>query len=406
MSVFRAAWICPIVAPPIRRGWVAVRDGRIEALGRASDVPPEPIAQDLGSVAVLPGLVNAHTHLELSWLRDRVPPAGDFISWIQQLMLQRRGRIESADDPNVMSGIRGALSEARETGTVAIGDISNSLASVGPLREAGFDAVVFHELLGFKEVDGDLVERSRPLRAAAARAADGRVRVSIAPHAPYSVSSELFRAIRAEVRASDLPVSTIHLGESRSEMVLLRDGTGPWVDILRFLGVFPVDWQPPGTGPVEYLDGLGVLDDRTMAVHAVQLDNQGLRRLASLGSTIVTCPRSNQWVGEGVPPIARFYESGAAVAVGTDSLASVADLNLFSELATMRWLAPDIPARQLLESATLNGARALGLGDDLGSIEVGKRSDLIAVDIPGDVTDVEDHLVRGVDPRRIHWVAT
>jgi 5-methylthioadenosine/S-adenosylhomocysteine deaminase len=92
--------------------------------------------------------------------------------------------------------------------------------------------------------------------------------------------------------------------------------------------------------------------------------------------------------------------------VGTDSLASVADLNLFSELATMRWLAPDIPARQLLESATLNGARALGLGDDLGSIEVGKRSDLIAVDIAGDVTDIEDHLVRGVDPRRIHWVTT
>ena len=405
MSVFRAAWICPIVAPPIPNGWVAIRAGRIVSLGSSCEPPPEPVVHDLGQVAVLPGLVNAHTHLELAWLRNRVPPARDFISWIQQLMLQRRGRIESANDPSVMSAIRSALLEARESGTVAIGDISNSLASVGPLRESGFDAVVFHELLGFKEVDGALVERSRPLRAAAASAADGRVRISIAPHAPYSVSSELFRAIRAEVKASGFPVSTVHLGESRSEMTLLRDGTGPWVAILRFLGVFPADWRPPRTGPVEYLESLGVLDGKTMTVHAVQLNDRSLERLAALGSTIVTCPRSNQWVGEGVPPIASFYASGAAVAVGTDSLASVEDLNLFSELATLRWLAPDIPARRLLESATLVGARALGLGNDLGSIEVGKRSDLIAVDVAHDVTDVEEHLVRGVDPRRIHWLA-
>jgi cytosine/adenosine deaminase-related metal-dependent hydrolase len=304
-----------------------------------------------------------------------------------------------------MDAGREAVSEARQAGTIAIGDISNSLASVTPLRDGGLDAVVFHELLGFKETDGTLVDRSRPQRIEATALGDGRVRISVAPHAPYSVSAELFRAIRAEVDQSKVPISSVHLGESKSEMDLLRDGSGPWPGMMRMIGVFRADWRPPGTDPVEYLHTLGALDARTLAVHAVQIADAGLRRLASIGCTVVTCPRSNQWVGVGAPPIARFFESGVAVAVGTDSLASVQDLNLFSELQTMRWLAPAVSARRLLESATLTGARALGLAKDLGSIEVGKRADLIAVDLPREVKDVEEHLVNGVDPRRIHWVA-
>jgi cytosine/adenosine deaminase-related metal-dependent hydrolase len=215
----------------------------------------------------------------------------------------------------------------------------------------------------------------------------------------------LFRAIRAEVDRSRVPITSVHLGESKSEMQLLLDGSGPWPGILRMIGVSRPDWRPPGTGPVEYLDSLGVLDDRTLVVHAVQLDDTSLGRLARIGCTVVTCPRSNQWVGVGVPPLARFYDAGVAVAVGTDSLASVEDLNLFSELKTMRGLAPGISARRLLESATLMGARALGLGDDLGSIEAGKRAELITVELPQEVEDVEEHLLSGVDPRRIHWVA-
>jgi 5-methylthioadenosine/S-adenosylhomocysteine deaminase len=118
----------------------------------------------------------------------------------------------------------------------------------------------------------------------------------------------------------------------------------------------------------------------------------------------VTCPRSNQWVGVGAPPIERFYSSGVNVAVGTDSLTSVQDLNLFAELKTMRWLAANVPARRLLESATLTGATALGLGDDLGSLEVGKCADVIAVDLSGNVDDVEEYLVSGIEARQINWV--
>jgi 5-methylthioadenosine/S-adenosylhomocysteine deaminase len=126
--------------------------------------------------------------------------------------------------------------------------------------------------------------------------------------------------------------------------------------------------------------------------------------LKKLDATVVTCPRSNRWVGVGYPPLERFYRSGVTVAIGTDSLASVEDLNLFSELKTMRYLAPAIPARKLLESATLVGAKALGLERELGSITPGKQAGLLAVALPKGVADVEEYLVSGIEPSQITWV--
>jgi len=185
---------------------------------------------------------------------------------------------------------------------------------------------------------------------------------------------------------------------------LLEKGTGPWRGMLETIGAWRDDWQIPNCDPVTYLDRHGVLDDKTLVVHGVQFDDRTLLRLAEIGATLVTCPRSNHWVGVGYPPIERFYKSGVHVAVGTDSLASVGDLNLFSELKTMRWLAPNLSASKILESATLIGARALGLGDELGSLAPGKRAQMIAVDVPSQVDDVEEFLMSGIAPSQIQWV--
>ena len=396
MTAYRAAWVCPIDHPPIRDGLVTTDGQRIVDVGSAS---PGAIC-DLGRVALLPGLVNAHIHLELSWLRGRVPPAHKFTDWVKQLVAIRRG-IERIDDPEIVAQIRTAITELRESGTVAVGDISNSLASVAPMAEVRLDGIVFHELLGFKERDARLIERS--LEARNAVAASG-IRTSIAPHAPYSTSPELFRAIRAAVNDSPCRITSIHLGESPQEVELLASGTGPWRSMLEIIGAWRDDWRVPGCGPVEYLDGLTMIDARTLVIHGVQLEAGALRRLAQIGATLVTCPRSNQWVGVGVPPIERFYESGVSVAVGTDSLASVADLNLFSELKEMRWLGPGIPAAKILESATLVGARALGLDHELGSLTPGKRAEIIAVALPGEVADVEEYLLSGIQPSQISWI--
>jgi cytosine/adenosine deaminase-related metal-dependent hydrolase len=400
--IVRAAWVIPISRPPIQHGWVAISGGRIAAIGGGDDPPPAP-PRELGDVALLPGLVNAHTHLELSWLRGRVPPAADFVDWIKQLFVTRGGRIERVDDTSVLDAARQAAREMRECGTVGIGDISNSLASVEAIRANGLRGIVFHELLGFNLTDGQSVIATRPLRETAGRLGAESVRVSLAPHAPYSVSPELFRAIRDEVNRSALPITSVHLGESQAEVDFLRDGSGPWPAMLTWVRSARDDWRPPGMTPARYLDSLGALDSRTLAVHAVQLDDADLTRLAQIGCTVVTCPRSNQWVGVGVPPIARFYASGVKVALGTDSLASVDDVNLFSELKVMRWLAPSVPASTLLESATRIGAEALGLGDELGTIEVGKRAELIAVKAPTGL-DIEEYLLSGIDPRQVQWV--
>jgi cytosine/adenosine deaminase-related metal-dependent hydrolase len=407
MTRLGAAWVVPIDQPPIRDGWVAVEGGRILAVGQRNG--PEarvygPL-RPLGAVALLPGLVNAHTHLELSWLRDRVPPANAFTSWVKQLIIARAGTVEHADDPVVLEAAAAAAREALETGTVAIGDISNSLASVSVLAAAGLHAVVFHELLGFKETSGALIERTAVNRAAARDRAGARVRLSLAPHAPYSVSPELFRAVREAVSASAEPRTSVHVGESPEEMELLATGTGEWARMLRWIGAWREDWIPPASGPVEYLDGLGVIDDRTLVVHGVQLSDASLGLLRERGATLVTCPRSNQWVGVGVPPVERFYRAGVPVAVGTDSLASVADLNLFEELKVMRWVGPAVPARCLLESATLVGARALGLQGELGSLTPGKRADVVQVEVPARVTDVEEYLVSGIPAAAIDWAS-
>lgn len=355
----------------------------------------------MGNVALLPGLINAHTHLELSWLRGRVPPANRFTDWVKQLVALRRGT-ELLATPEIVAPIHGAIRELRASGTVAVGDITNSMAAAGPMREAGLDGVVFHELLGFKERDGALVAASHELRAAASKQG---LRVSLAPHAPYSTSVELFKAIREAVDASECPIMSVHLGESAEEVELLERGGGPWRGMLQTIGVWRDDWEIPACGPVQFLDRHGVIDARTLVVHGVQFDDAALGRLREIGATLVTCPRSNRWVGAGYPPIERFYRSGVPVAVGTDSLASVDDLNLFSELKTMRWLAPSVPAGKLLESATLLGARALGLEQELGSIAPGKRAELIAVALPGAIDDVEEYLVSGIRPSQVTWVA-
>jgi cytosine/adenosine deaminase-related metal-dependent hydrolase len=269
---------------------------------------------------------------------------------------------------------------------------------VDAMLEERLDGVVFHELLGFNERDGALVTASQALRdQATAKGA----RVSLAPHAPYSTSPELFSAIRAAVDANACPMMSVHLGESAEEVEFLEKGSGAWREMLEVIGVWRDDWAIPGCDPVTYLDRHDLIDANTLIVHGVQFSDAALSRLAAVGATLVTCPRSNLWVGAGDPPIARFYESGVKVAVGTDSLASVDDLNVFSELQTMRRLAPNVPAGRILESATLIGAQALGLGKELGSLTPGKRAEMIAVELPGGVADIEEFLLAGIQPAQI-----
>jgi cytosine/adenosine deaminase-related metal-dependent hydrolase len=399
-KVLRARWLLPIDRSPVENGWVEIAVDRIVRLGTGRAPLP---AEDLGDVALLPGLVNAHTHLELSWLRGRVPSTGSMVEWIRALLAARGeglrgGETERAD------AIGAAIEEMRASGTVLAGDVTNTLTTPAPLRERDMPSVVFYELLGFNTAGPGALVRD------AWRRVDEMKReihhpplsYSVVAHAPYSVSPTLFSEIARQRRSGPLAV---HLGESPEEIEFLRTGRGPFRDLLDDLGVWNEEWRAPQCDPVEYLHRLGYLRHGLLAVHGVHLGDDALLKLRNSGATVVTCPRSNEWVGAGLPRLSHFYGCGLPVAIGTDSLASAASLNMFDELAALRRIAPDVSAAGLLESATYRGAQALGFGDEFGTLAPGKRAALVAVETPPDVGDVEEYLVSGVPASSIRRAA-
>ncbi len=399
LSSIRADWVLPIAGPPIQGATITVDDGRIVSVENGAHPGAEYIG---GPCVVLPALVNAHTHLELSYLRRRIPTAACFTDWVKPLLAAR----QTAPDPDqVTVEAAAAISGACVTGTGLFGDVSNTLGALPALRSSRRPARVFHELLGFNVSNpaARVAEARARIDAAAREANSDAIRFSLAPHAPYSVSPALFDAIRGDASAHG-DVTTVHLAESREEVQLLADGTGPWRGLLDTLGVWTDTWQPPACSPVAYLQQRAFLDASTLVVHGVQCTADDIARVRDLGATIVSCPRSNAYVGAGIPPLAEFYDAGVPVAFGTDSLASVDDLNLFSELALARRIAPAVPARRLIESATAIGAHALGFGDEYGTIEPGKRAALISVRLPLDVRDVEEYLVSGIPAADVAWV--
>jgi cytosine/adenosine deaminase-related metal-dependent hydrolase len=399
MQRFTADWVLPITGPPLRRGRVDVEDGRVVEVGTIDTAAPTGArVVELGATAVLPALVNAHTHLELSGLRGAVPPTSSMPEWVESL-LARRG----ASGPPDATAIRQAIDEARASGTGLFGDIGNTLAAVPIVAAAGMAARVFREVLAFPD-DGAAAIVEAAVAETRAAATTRRVRVGLAAHAPFSVGRAALGALDAAVRASSDGPRCIHLAESPDELEFLLTGRGAWRDLLNHLGRWDPGWVPPACGPVEYLDRVGWLRPGLIAVHGVQLTDPELALLARRGVTLVTCPRSNVWTGIGHPPIDRFIRSGVRLALGTDSLASVSDLNLFAELALLRRLAPSVPASRLLACATLHGAAALGFADDFGQIAAGHSAALIAVGIPGEVSDVEEYLLGGITPDQVTWL--
>lgn len=406
--IFTSRWVLPIDRAPLSPGWIEVSGTSIVAVGAGR---PPAGAHDLGDVAVLPGLVNAHTHLELSWMAGLVRPAPAMHQWIRALL---RTRIAGA--PGGAQGearaVRNAIASMAATGTVLVGDVSNTLVTVEALREAGMGGIVFHELLGFDVDDPVSLVTQAEERLAAVIATGGHVDSAesdaprldgrVVAHAPYSTSPALFSEIARREHVMPLAV---HLGESPEEVDLLRTGEGPLKSLLQDLGVWTGSWSAPACEPVEYMRRVGYLQPGMLAVHATHLTDDGLERLREAEAVLVTCPRSNVWVGVGLPRVSHFYASGVPVAIGTDSLASVSTLNLFDELAELRRIAPDMAAGALLDSATRVGAAALGFERTHGTISPGKRAALIAVDVPAGVNDVEEYLVSGVPADAVRRVS-
>jgi cytosine/adenosine deaminase-related metal-dependent hydrolase len=358
-----ARWVFPVETPPLERGVVAVDGERIAAVEphgtRNADV-------DLGNVAILPGLVNAHTHLDLTGLRGLAPPTPDFTGWLRQVIDHRRSR--SLDQ--VRTDNQTGLAESLRFGTTLLGDISGDGGSWDVLVNAPVRAVVFRELLGlprdrasgaWERLDSWLTSRS-----------DTRTcRRGASPHAPYSVRSSLFFA--ASTRG--VPVA-VHIAETAAEQELLVLRRGPFVPFLQDLGVWAPDGLAKDTDHV-----LRLLNGQfyTLLIHGNYLSADAF---IPAHASLVYCPRTHAAFGHPPHPFRDFLARGVRVAIGTDSLASNPDLDVLAEIRFLHELYPDVPGKTLLRMATLSGAEALAWNHETGSLMQGKSADLVVVPLP------------------------
>jgi aminodeoxyfutalosine deaminase len=365
VRILTASWVVPVDGPPIREGRVAVDGGRVAWVGSRHDAgEPEGETVNLGEGVLLPGLVNAHCHLELSWLAGRIPLPAEFVPWIVALVEARASETPEAAG----AAAREAVRVLDENGTVAVGDVSNTLNHLELLAASKLQAVVFFELLGWNPAAApDVLRRADQRIAATGWRPAPNVEVRLAAHAPHSVAPELFRALRQRGG-----IAALHLAESPAEERFLRAGDEAWSAFLQ-KRAGDVPFVAPGLSPVRYMAELGVLHPGLVAAHCVHVDSGDRRILARAGVHVAVCPRSNRNLDVGVPPVPDLLADGVGVCLGTDSLASASSLDLLEDASALRREFPSMDAGAIVRMATAGGAEALGFAD-LGSIAPGKRA--------------------------------
>lgn len=364
--------------------------------GRVSAVHNRPVrdAVDLGSSAILPAFVNAHTHLEFSHLERPLGPPRPFADWIRSVVGERRGRITERVD-----SIRRGFDESNRTATGWVGEIATSDA--WPASYAGSGSAVFRELLGLSEdsVDAQLEIARRHLSSSPDSAS--RTIAGLSPHAPYSVHPRLLQG-SVELAASDGAPIAMHVAETREELELLERGTGPLAEMLRGFGV----WNESLFGDRDAVPSiLRTLSKatRVLVVHGNYLADGSLRFLATQPHmSLVYCPRTHRYFGHDRYPLEKALALRINVALGTDSRASNPDLNLWEEAKLVAREHPSIASETVLEMATVNGAKALGLNAIAGRIVVGEPADLAIISFTESLLDpwsrVAGSMLRG------HWI--
>jgi cytosine/adenosine deaminase-related metal-dependent hydrolase len=385
-----ARWIIPVDRPPLEHGTVTIDGERIVSIGPHGSQPAD---VDLGDVAVLPGLVNAHTHLDLTGLRGQCPPTPDFTQWLRGVIRFRRERSEA----QVLEDVRAGVAECVRFGTTLVGDIAAAGLSWPVLAESPLWAVVFYEMLGLR------LERAREVYKTALSWALQHTPTEtcfpgLSPHAPYSWNCQYFSEVALAAFRYGLAAAT-HVAETRAELELVLERRGPFVPFLEEVGA----WDESGVvrGPLEEFgfDQLSFGSDfpRWLLVHGNYLSKD---MVFSPGNSVIFCPRTHAAFGHDPHPFPHWLRRGVRVALGTDSLASNPDLNLLEEARFTHRHYPQVPPDQVLRMATLSGAEALGWESDTGSLTPGKSADLVTVPLPPGSGKPHELVLQGTEPAR------
>jgi cytosine/adenosine deaminase-related metal-dependent hydrolase len=390
-KAYSAKWVIPVSAPPIEDGAVAVDGDLIVGVGDCKAIRaefPDATLENFGEAAILPGLVNCHTHLELTVMRGFLEREEvDFFAWLKKLTVARTEKM--TDDDLCVSATWGAL-EAARAGITCVADASVSAReSMAALRDVGLRGIVYQESFGpdptmAQENFDALHEKITNLR----EFENGRIRVGVSPHAPYTVSAPQLELISRFALAENLPLM-MHAAESEAEVRLILDGTGPFAENLSRRGI---EWRAPGLTTIQYLNAHGILETKPLLAHCIRVDENDINVLRKSDARIAHCPKSNAKLGHGRAPFSSFINLRLKVGLGSDSLASNNTCDIIEEARFATLLSRSsgqeraghmISAEAALHAATLGGAQALGMDDRIGALGVGMQADLAIVALDG-----------------------
>jgi cytosine/adenosine deaminase-related metal-dependent hydrolase len=378
-----ARWVLPVAGPPLEGGQVVIRDDKIESVEPRGTRAAE---EDLGNVAIIPGLVNPHTHLDLSGARGLIPPTDPehFTDWLKGVIAYRKTRTSE----QVQDDVRTGLAECMRFGTTLIGDIASGGASWDQIKGAVVRGVVFREIIG---LGFDWQDRYFDAHAwLTTRSSTTTCRAALSPHAPYTVRRVLFTTLHERVSQAGNPIA-VHLGESPAEMDLVLRRTGAFVP---FLSVFQFDQLD---ALIESFTDVTNSPDSCAPELFVHCNFLPIDTSFRPNQSVVYCPRTHAAFGHPPHPFREFLKRGVRVCLGTDSLASNPDLDILAEARFVHAKYHDFPGDQLLKMVTLSGAEALGWADECGSLEPGKSADLVTVPLPDRDGDPYELLL--TDPR-------
>ncbi|MBF0200904.1 MAG: amidohydrolase family protein [Desulfamplus sp.] len=378
-EIHRAGFILPVPDRIIKNGYIRIMNGRILEVGSH----PRPFTRllhgcrvkliDHGPGVIIPPLVNAHTHFELSALSGRIPFNKGFGGWVRKLLMQR----EACGVDQLMQGASKGIEESLATGTALAGEISTLGITREIMQESKLSGVHFQEYLGEGDVDPNLSAKLGFM---------GNIGFSFAGHAPHTTAPDILKNLKAACLKHGLPFS-IHAAESSDETEFITSARGNWADFLNERGIDFSSWPIPSPSPVRYLHDMGILDSHTLVVHLIDADKNDLDMLASVGAVPVLCARSNKNLHDRLPDLPGIAAHGSGVlkpALGTDSLASTSTLNMFHEMAFIAKEFPAIRPEYILTMATINGADALGFGDSFGTLKKGRKAAFLYLPHPHD----------------------